>query len=249
MSASEAPVLRDKLLSLVELQKVDLDIAALRRTSEVWPKDMAVLDRELVGHRAAVEAERARVADIERQKKTLEQNITEEKDKVKKWEQRLAEQRSTREYSALAREIDIARKANATMQEEVSALAKSLNEAREAAAAKEAELATHQQRISEAMAALREKMNGAEAQVAELNRKRSEASAKVDPTLLRRYDLVRKKRMPAMVPVINGRCTGCNMNIPPQLYNSLCASHGVDVCPSCNRIIHAAEALEPKPAS
>ena len=240
--------MRDKLLSLVELQKIDLEIAALRKTAEVWPRDMAGLERELAGHRAAVEVERARIADIEQQKKTLEQNITEEKDKVKKWEQRLAEQRSTREYSALAREIDIARKANATMQDEVIALGKSLNEAREASKAKEAEFTSHEQRIGGLISELREKMNGAEGQVAGLNKQREEAASKVDPTLLRRYDVVRKKRMPAMVAVINGRCTGCNMNIPPQLYNTLCATRGVDVCPSCNRIIHAAEALEPPKA-
>ncbi|MBX5481361.1 MAG: hypothetical protein IRZ16_05875 [Myxococcaceae bacterium] len=242
--------MRDKLLSLVELQKVDLEIAALRKTAEVWPREMAQLEREMAGHRAAVEAERARVADIEQQKRTLEQNIAEEKDKVKKWEQRLAEQRSTREYSALAREIDIARKANATMQEEIIALGKQLNEAREAVKAKEAEVQAHLARLSESVSALKAKMSESESVVADLNKKREEAAQKVDPTLLRRYDTIRKKRMPAMVAVVAGRCKGCNMNIPPQLYNTLVATRGVDVCPSCHRIIHAEEALEdPKAAN
>lgn len=241
--------MRDKLLSLVELQKVDLEIAALRKTSEVWPKDMAMLEKEMAGHRAAVEAERARVLDIERQKKTLEQNIAEEKDKVKKWEQRLAEQRSTREYSALAREIDIARKANVTMQEEILALGKQLKEAREAVTAKETEVQGHLERLGGEIEALRKKMNESEGDVGTLNKKRDAATKSVDPTLLRRYDTVRVKRMPAMVAVVRGRCMGCNMNIPPQQYNTLCQTRGVDVCPSCNRIIHAAEALEePKPA-
>ena len=33
------------------------------------------------------------------------------------------------------------------------------------------------------------------------------------------------------------------MNVPPQLYNQLRTSLGTDVCPSCNRIIYAVEAL------
>ena len=45
---------------------------------------------------------------------------------MKKWEARLAEQRSTREYAALAREIDIAKKANLTMAEELVELGKTL---------------------------------------------------------------------------------------------------------------------------
>ena len=46
-----------------------------------------------------------------------------------------------------------------------------------------------------------------------------------------------------MVSVVNGRCTGCNMNIPPQQNYMLHASLGTDVCPSCNRIVYAVEAL------
>jgi uncharacterized protein len=240
---------KDKLQALAELQKVDLEIAALRKSTEAWPREMRELERELVAARAAVEAERARAADLERQRKELEQNITAERDKVKKWEQRLTEQRSTREYSALAREIDIARKANATMHDEVAALNRSLNEVRELVKGKEQEFQVHQARIGAQMQELRERMNASEGHVAELNKRRSAVAHNVDATLIRRYDAVRKKRMPAMVSVAGGRCTGCNMNIPPQLYNTLCATLGTDVCPSCHRIIHAAEALEQKPAS
>lgn len=236
--------MRDKLLALVDLQNVDLEIVGVRKGSEALPRQIAELERQLASARAAMEAERARVLDIERQKKTLEETIREEKDKVKKWEQRLAEQRSTREYSALAREIDIARKANVTMQEENAALSKTLNEAREAVKGKETEFQATQDRIGSDMAALREKMNAFEGQVSELQKKRDAAASKVDSNLLRRYDNVRKKRSPAMVSVVGGRCTGCNMHIPPQQYNTLVATRGVDVCPSCNRIIHAAEALD-----
>lgn len=238
--------MRDKLLVLSDLQKVDVEIAALRKSAEVWPRDIAALEKELASARSAVEAERTRVEDIDRQKRTLEQTISEDKDKVKKWEQRLAEQRSTREYSALAREIDIARKATATMQEEVAELAKQLGAARETVKGKEQEFTAVEARINGQMDELRGKMNDAESQVAQLNKKREQAAGSVDATLLRRYDAVRKKRMPALVSAVAGRCTGCNMNIPPQMYNTLCATRGVDVCPSCNRIIYAAEALEPK---
>src|SRR5689334_13498075 len=103
--------LQEKLKGLVELQKVDMEIVALRKSSEALPRQMAELEKELQSAKSVVDAERERFADLERQKRTLEQNLVDEKDKVKKWEQRLAEQRSTREYSALAREIDIAKKA------------------------------------------------------------------------------------------------------------------------------------------
>jgi uncharacterized protein len=73
-------------------------------------------------------------------------------------------------------------------------------------------------------------------------------SAKVDANLLRRYEAIRKKKLPALVGVVAGTCQGCNMNVPPQLYNQLRTSLGTDVCPSCHRIIYAVEALA-EPAS
>jgi hypothetical protein len=236
--------LREKLQTLSNLQKVDLEIAAAKKAAEGYPKEIAELEKAMEVGKAGVEAERAKVADIEQQRHTLEQNIGGEKDKVKKWEARLSEQRSTREYSALAREIDIARKANQTMVEELSDLGKALAAAREAVKAKEDEFAGVRDRIGAQMGELRQKMSESGSQVHELDEKRSKAAGRVDSTLLRRYETIRKKKLPAMAPVIAGACQGCNMSLPPQMYNSLRVSLGTDLCPSCHRIIYAAEALE-----
>jgi uncharacterized protein len=240
--------LREKLLALVDLQNVDVEIASLHKAAEVWPRQMAELETTLAAARSAIEAERNRAQDLERQKRTLEQTIQDDKAKVKKWEQRLAEQRSTREYSALAREIDIARKANLTMQEEILELGRQLSAVREAVIQQNAEFAAQEARITAELEALRSKVGESATQVAELQKKRDETARAVDATLLRRYETVRRRRMPPMVAVVNGRCSGCNMNIPPQQNNMLHASLGTDICPSCGRIIHAAEALE-TPAS
>lgn len=239
--------MQQKLKALAELQKVDLEIAALRKAAEVHPKQMAELERELGIVRSALESERARLVEVERQKRVLEQNIADEKDKVKKWEARLSEQRSTREYAALAREIDIAKKANQTMAEELGELAKTLAATREAVKAREQELSAAQDQMGGKLTALRERMAASEGQVKELDEKRAQVAVGVDGTLLKRYETVRKKRMPALVPILNGTCQGCNMNIPPQLYNTLRTTLGTDVCPSCHRIIHASEALEGAP--
>ncbi|MCP3104886.1 C4-type zinc ribbon domain-containing protein [Myxococcus sp. K15C18031901] len=240
--------MREKLKALAELQTVDLEVASLRKAADVHPRQIAELERELGVARSAIEAERARVADTERQKAQHEQTITDEKDKVKKWEARLSEQRSTREYSALAREIDIAKKANLTMAEELTELTKKLGADREAIRGKEAEFATKQQGLSGRMAELRGKLGEAEAQVKALEGRRQGVADNVDATLLRRYEVVRKKKLPALVGVVAGTCQGCNMNVPPQLYNQLRTSLGTDICPSCNRIIYAVEALQETPA-
>lgn len=241
--------MRDKLLALAALQKVDLDIAALKKNAEAYPREMAELEKQLSAAKASVDGERAKLDQFESQKRTLEETISEDKDKVKKWEARLSEQRSTREYSALAREIDIAKKGQLTMTEEVQELGRQGLVQRELVKTKEGEFTNATRSLVDRIAVLRGKLAEVEAQVKAVDEKRAEAAKAVDATLLRQYDVVRKKRMPAMVPVTHpGTCSGCRMNIPPQRFNTLVATKGIDTCPACSRIIYAAETLEAPPA-
>jgi predicted nucleic acid-binding Zn-ribbon protein len=246
--AVRRPPVQDKLMALAELQKLDLESAALRKAAEVYPRQMAELERELGVARGAVEAERARLLDVDRQRRTLEQNISDEKEKVKKWEGRLAEQRSTREYAALAREIDIAKKANLTMAEELVELGKGMAALRETVKVKEQEHLTRVDQVAGRLAELRRQTESFTAQVKGIDSQRASAAAQVHPPLLQRYETVRRRRMPALVTVVAGTCQGCNMNVPPQLYNTLKTTLGTDICPSCHRIICAPEAIEPPAA-
>ena len=228
--------MRDKLLALAALQKVDLDIQALKKNAEVYPREMSELEKQLNAAKASVDAERTRLEQLESQRRTLEQTITDDKDKVRKWEGRLTEQRSTREYSALAREIDIAKKGQVTMAEDVQELGRQAIVQREVVKTKD---------LVDRITALRGKLAEIEAEVKIVDGHRATAAKVVDEKLLRQYEVVRKKRMPAMVPVNHpGTCGGCRMNIPAQRFNTLVASKGIDTCPSCTRIIYAAETLE-----
>lgn len=240
--------MKEKLKALTELQQVDLEVAQLRKTHGVHPKQMAELEKELAAATSALEAERNRVADLERQRRTLEQTVVEERDTVKKWEARLTDQRSTREYSALAREIDIKKKSITNMQDEQADMAKQLATARETLKAREAEFAAKHEGLKGRMDELRGKIGAADGQVRELEGKRSSVAAAVDQTLLQRYETIRKKRLPALAPLRGGTCSGCNMNVPPQLANTLRATKGTDVCPNCHRIIYSPEALADAPS-
>ena len=237
--------MREKLLALAALQKVDLDAAVLKKNADGYPREIAELEKQLSAQRAAVDAERARLEELDRQRGTLDQTIVDDKDKVRKWEARLTEQRSTREYSALAREIDIAKKGQQTMGEEVVELGRQSTLQREAVRQKEAEFKAKTKDLLARMEVLKAKLAEVEIQAKAVADRRAEVAKGIDRDLLRRYDTIRKKRMPAMVAVVApGTCTGCRMNIRPQMYNQLVASRGVDVCPSCSRLVYAAEVLD-----
>lgn len=233
-----------ELLSQLEaLQKVDVEILELQRAGNAHPKRLAELDAELSGTRLTVDAERNRLADNERARREKETEIQAEKDKIKKWEARLAEQRTTREYAALAREIDIAKKQVLNLDEEFKALIAQVDEIKRALLTREADLRRREDGSAAERTDLTQKIAALASQTEALTEKRTGLARKVEPGLLSRYESIRKKRGTGVVPVVNGICRGCNMRLPPQLQNILRSGSTLESCPSCNRLIYASEAV------
>ena len=85
-----------------------------------------------------------------------------------------------------------------------------------------------------------------EAKIAELRVERDKLAADVKPDVLKRYSNIRMRRGLAVVSVRNGTCQGCNMNIPPQLYNVLQRGVSLETCPSCHRIIYWDDLMKPE---
>jgi hypothetical protein len=131
------------------------------------------------------------------------------------------------------------------MAEELVELGKIQIQLREVVKTKDQQYAAKVADIGGKLNELRAKVASFEGQVRELEGKRTEVAKTVHPPLLSRYETVRRRRSPALVTVIAGTCQGCNMSVPPQLYNTLKTSLETDICPSCHRIICAPEAIEP----
>ena len=58
-------------------------------------------------------------------------------------------------------------------------------------------------------------------------------------SLLRKYQTLFKRRGGlALALARNGACLGCNMQLPPQQYNSLLRVTEMQTCPHCNRLLY-----------
>ncbi|MFN7130874.1 MAG: zinc ribbon domain-containing protein [Myxococcales bacterium] len=235
---------KEKLKSLDALQSLDIEIMELQKAGEVHPKRLAELDAELNKARAAADAQRSRLAENERLRSQKQQEIQDEKDKVKKWESRLAEMRTTREYAALAREIDIAKKSNLNMEDELKLLVAQAEEIKRELAAREADLRQREDASAAERKSLTEKIGSLQGKVDELNAGRVELASKVEKPLLARYETIRKRRGTALAKVEGGVCRGCQMRLPPQLYHTLLTGTVIEQCPSCQRLVYVPQAGE-----
>lgn len=61
----------------------------------------------------------------------------------------------------------------------------------------------------------------------------------VDPALFQRYEKVKQHYAAPIVPVIGGKCSGCNMSLPMVMLKHLNAPDAVLECENCGRILYS----------
>ncbi len=242
--------LREKLKALEELQQIDLDVGGVRGEAAGVPLRRAEIEAALAVAKKAYEAEKSRLEDNERERRQLESLLGMERDKVKKWEGRLGDIKTPREYAALSREIDIAKKTNDTQSEQMRQLAATAVEMRKALDVTAEALSEKEMAAKEELVGLTKRDAEFAAKLGQLEARRVEAAKKVDPGLLGRYENIKRRRAGvAVCQVVGNTCRGCNRNIPPQLGIVLRRADSVETCPNCNRIVYSAEAVNPPAAT
>jgi predicted nucleic acid-binding Zn-ribbon protein len=238
--------LREKLKALEALQGIDLEANGVRAEAEAIPARRGQVEAGVTEARRAYEGDRAKLEDNERERRQLDTLLAMERDKVKKWEGRLGEIRTPREYAALSREIDIAKKTNDTQSEQLRTLAHGAEELRRALEEKAGALSEREMAAKAELDELARRAGEYQRRLDELAAKRAEAARLVEPALLARYENIKRRRAGiAVAPVVGATCRGCNRNIPPQLSIVLQRADSIEQCPNCNRIIYSADAVNP----
>lgn len=230
--------MRQHLLDLYEIQKIDVRIRELELQAGDAPKRLKEMERATDGIQSHIDQLRGQSTELEKQIKAIQGNIQAETLKLKKWDKRLVEIRNQREYLALSREIEGSKRANRDAEEQVLELMGQKEQV-------DTELESLQDKLVENEVDSDEERQSVETSVAELQEKvaaekgrRDVLLPKIPPRILKRYDMIRAKRLgQGLAIVFNGSCSGCNMRLPPQLYNVLQRGDTIEQCPSCQRLL------------
>jgi predicted nucleic acid-binding Zn-ribbon protein len=233
---------QDKLKILKNLQDIDQELNDVRRQLAILESEAG----ELTAERARVEGMVATLgndlAHLEGELAELDCALSIEQDNVVKAEGRLPAIKTQKEYVAVLKEIDTAKKVNKEIQDRI----KSKNEEIAALAAekaeKDAELAAVSTRTAERSALIQAQIDEIKANSNARETERKELFAQIPPTLGKRYQvLIERRNGVAVVLAHKGACTGCNMLLPPQLYNNLYTTQEILSCPLCNRLLFIGE--------
>ena len=230
--------MRDQLKRLEELQRHDAKIQELENALKAVPAKLAANQTDLARVEALLASERGQLVDTERYYVDQKGQLEQDEENVTGAKHKLAQAKNSKEYMAAQRETESRRDGVASREAEVLKLV-------EAIEAKKKILAERAQSVEELRASVekdgelaRARIAEIEAKIAEIRVERDVLARDVKPEVLKRYSGIRIRRGLAVVGVRNGTCRGCNMNIPPQLYNVLQRGSSIETCPSCHRIIY-----------
>lgn len=234
--------MQETLQLLKDLQDIDQDLRQLRTTRQALEEEQAALGADLEKVQAMVDALDAELERIEGERKELSLALTQERDNVEKAEARLPAIKTQKEYVAVLKEIDTAKKMNKDLQDSIAAKDNEAEGIRREKEEKDTQLLEVNERVGGRVQEIQEQLAGFEAAYNEKNDNRQAFLKQLKTPLRKRYELLLDRRGGvAVVEARNGTCQGCNMHLPPQLFNSLLQLPDIQACPHCNRLLYVTD--------
>jgi len=230
--------LKKKLDMLEELQEIDQLIDTLKATQSGLQAELSGIKQGVDVAREEVAALEAGLAQRELEKGELEATHAVELENITRSETNMKEIKTNKEFQAVGREITAARKQVTDIEERLLQKIGQIEELSADLAVKKNqcdELAENSaQRVESKQAEINTIQSDIDADIV-----RREIVAKGLPaSLVKKFTILREQRRGhALAIARDGYCMGCNMHLPPQLYNNLYKYEELLACPHCQRIL------------
>jgi len=228
----------------LELQRLDLCIAALRAELETFPKRIKEADAMLNGAKAAVAAAKEKHSHAQTERKKFELDVNQWRERARKYRDQSASVKTNEAYKALQHEIAHAESQASAAEdrqlEQMMAVEETERDIKSAEAAvkdSEASLTGERKNIETQGAAKKSELDLDLAQ-------REKIAASIPEELLTIYSRVAKRHHGvALAEAFNEQCRGCGMRILPHTYQEIRRpeNHEIIQCETCSRILYAVE--------
>jgi len=223
---------------LEQLQEIDLQIDVLKKTQGGLHDEMNEIEQGLDVAREDLAGLKVGVAQLEQEKLELETSLAAEQENIQRSETNLKEIKTNKEFQAVGREITAARKQTAELEEQILQRIAKIEELNGEIAAKSACLTELEQNSSQRRDEKQSEINSLQQNIDADTSRREEITKELPANLIKRYTNLREQRRgQAVAYARDGYCLGCNMNLPPQLYNTLFRADEVISCPHCQRVL------------
>ncbi len=237
--------MKDLIKHLINLQETDTSIIKKRVFIEKIPLRIFEVDQPLKEAKAELEKLRQKTESLVKKKRNKELLLEEISEKIGKMKARVSELKTNKEYQAHLKEMESFEGEIAGVEEEILVVMEELEAAMKLQKSKEADVQAETEKLNTFKKELDEEVLRYENELTGLREQRAKLVESIDPDIYDKYMLLlRTGSGVAVTQAKNELCTGCNMNIPPQLYVEIKKNEEVIQCPQCLRILFSPDADE-----
>lgn len=231
--------MQNKMNLLRDLQEIDQEISSIEITRQGYRDELAIFEADAVKVQEMLDQLNDEISLLQQSEVELQQELLKKRDNVTWVEARLPEIQTQKEYVAVLKEIDVAKKANKEFEEQLQAKQQEIKVLEEDLLEKESKLVAINEKSEVRGAELNQLLAESEDVLLKRIQTREAVAEELPASLLRKYQALFKRRGGlALAMVRNGACLGCNMKLPPQQYNKLLRVTEIQTCPHCNRILY-----------
>ncbi len=235
--------MRDQITALESLQHLDLELRELKETLEKYPNEISRIKEELDRVNESIEKGKRGLEEVRRKKQESEHRLSQNQDGIKKAEQRLFEIKTYKEYEALQKEIGETKRVILELEEQILKDMEEVENLEALVNEKELELSQKQQDYEKVISDYTPKIDELKGTYEIKHEEKLKIASLLSREVLSMYERVSRKNGVALAPARNEVCTGCNMNIPPQLFNEVLTLSRMIQCPNCHRILYCEESI------
>jgi predicted nucleic acid-binding Zn-ribbon protein len=230
--------LKDQLLLLLDVQRHDVRIKELDGMLQALPQKLDGMRADLKKVEALLARERAQLAEVESWRTQQLDAAKDEEARLVAAKQRSGAVKNVKEMMASERELQASRLRSQERAAEIAKLEAAVDSARKSITQHEADVEALRQVVVREEQGQQSKAAELTSQLEAARGERATLAARVDPEAMKRYASIRVKRGLALVAVKRGTCQGCNMNIPPQVFNRLQRGDSLENCDHCYRLLY-----------
>jgi len=241
--------LLEELKKLKDLQLVDSEIFNLEEELDNLPEKNEKLLSQ-IGEMEGKLEELKNAIGIQMEEKQKRENILKKgEDKLKNITgKQQSAIRNKEEYNALLREIDNIKRFNRDISDEVAEIDKEVGFKTTELQLIESESLENIKEFKDIIANNEKRMANLEKNLEKKYKDREKIAEKIRPVVARKYQRIFESSLngKAIALVEERVCLGCNMTLPPELYNLVLRSKRIEVCPNCQCILVPSEKAENK---
>jgi predicted nucleic acid-binding Zn-ribbon protein len=241
--------LLDQLKRLEELQRYDAQIQELTNSLNSIPTKLQATQSDLARVEALLATERGQLVETQRYYTEQKSQLQTDETHVAGAKTKLSAAKNSKEYMAAQREIETSRESVQNREAEVAKRVDAIQAKEKLLEDRANDVKALRDSIEKDGEVARARMAEIQAKIDAIKVERNKIATQVRPDVLKRYGAIRMRRGLAVVSVKNGTCLGCNMNVPPQLYNVLQRGTSLETCPYCNRIVYWDELMKKEEAA